>query len=275
MKRLLRVTLVLLLLGPWHAQAQSLEILPLNHRTADELVPLLRPFLAPGGTLTGQRGELYVRTTPANLAELKKLLATLDKPLRQLMITVLQGEAVRLAQDEARVDADTRVGDNGHVTLGDGAPRDTVGLRIRSTRSRSRNEDVQQVRVLEGSSATIYLGQSVPLGGRSVTTAPGGTQTTDTVEYHEVVTGFAVTPRVSGDQVTLEIGTQRDRPAPSGGGAIEVQGVHTTVRGRFGEWIEIGGVASLENARRTGVIYRSTDQLDDARRVLLKVEALP
>lgn len=273
MRTLARWLLFLALLSPLYGvQAQSLEIIPLKHRPAEEVVPLLRPFLAPGGTLTGQSGQLFIRTTPNNLAELKKMLVTLDKPARQLLITVLQGQGVQLADDEARLDADIRLGGHGRVTIGNGVPRDTTALRIRRTRSRSRNGDVQRVRVIEGSTATIYLGQSVPFGGRSITTTPGGTQTTDTVEYRDVMTGFAVVPRISGQQVTLQIDTQRDRPSPRGGGSIEVQGVHTTLTGKLGTWIEIGGAINLDSGRRSGIIYRSTEHLKDTRRVLLKVE---
>lgn len=276
MKRLILLWLLFAALLPWAAVlAQSLEIIDLRHRPAEEVVPLLRPFLAPGGTLTGQRGQLFIRTTPANLAELKKLLAELDKTLRQLQITVLQGEAVHLAEDEARLNADTTTGGRGRVALGEKTAPESIELRVRRSRSRNRSEDVQRVRVMEGNPATIYLGQSIPVASRSITTTPGGVQSSDTIEYRQVATGFAVVPRISGDSVTLEIATQRDRLSNSGGGRIDFQGVQTTVSGRLGEWIEIGGAVSLETQRRSGVIYRSTDQSSDTRRVLLKVEELP
>ena len=35
----------------------ALEIIPLQHRTAAEVVPSLRPFLEPGGVLTGRLRE--------------------------------------------------------------------------------------------------------------------------------------------------------------------------------------------------------------------------
>lgn len=270
----LPLLLACLLLGG-AAHAQSLEIIDLKHRPAEEVVPLLHPFLAPGGTLTGQRGQLFIRTTPANLAELRKLLAELDKAPRQLQITVLQGEAVRLAEDDARLNIDIAAGGRGRITLGEGTASDSVEFRVRRSRSRNRSEDIQRVRVLEGNPATIYLGQSVPIASRSITTTPGGVQSTDTIEYRQVTTGFAVIPRISGDRVTLEIATQRDRLSSGGGGRFELQGVQTTVSGYLGEWIEIGGAVTLETRSQSGVIHRSTDSGDDSRRVLLRVEQLP
>ncbi len=276
MQSLLRLAIALLAFSiTTPLLAERLEIIELQHRPAEEVVPLLRPFLAEGGTLSGQRGQLFIRTTPQNLIEIKKILSSLDKSPEQLMITVLQGEATKLAGDEAQLNASLGIGGDGRLTAGSPAsPNDSVELRIRSTRSRHRDEDVQQVRVLEGSPATIYLGQLVPIGSRTTTTSPWGSQTSDTIEYRSVSTGFTVLPRISGQRVTLEIAAQRDSLSRSGGGRINVQGVNTTITGALGEWIEIGGSAVTESRRERGVIYRSTGTLHSNRRVLIRVERL-
>lgn len=268
--------LVIGLLVTDSALAQRLEIIELQHRPAEQLVPLLRPFVAQGGTLTGQRSQLFVRTTPQNLAEIKRLLDTLDRAPQQLLITVLQGEAVKLAHDQAQLDASLGVGSDGRVAVGrPKSPGDSAELRIRSTRSRHRGEDVQQVRVLEGSAATLYLGQSIPVGSRSITRSPWGSQTTDSVEYRNVTTGFSVIPRLSGERVTLEIATQRDSLSGSGGGRINIGGVQTTVSGVLGGWLELGGAAEISDQRRSGIIDRNTRDQQTERRILIRVERVP
>ena len=97
-----------------------MEIVPLRHRLVDDLVPTLRALLAPGGTVTGLQDQLVIRTTPENLAELKRVLGALDTKLRTLRITVRQDVEAhsRLREDEfsARVragDAAARVGGPG------------------------------------------------------------------------------------------------------------------------------------------------------------------
>ena len=60
------------------AQQQVLEVITLGYRQAEEVIPMLRPLLAPGGTLTGMNNRLVVRTTPANLAEIKQVLGAVD-----------------------------------------------------------------------------------------------------------------------------------------------------------------------------------------------------
>jgi hypothetical protein len=42
-------------------------VIELNARTTDEVIPLLEPMLACGGTIGGLRDKLIIRTTPANL----------------------------------------------------------------------------------------------------------------------------------------------------------------------------------------------------------------
>lgn len=251
------------------AAAQRLEIIELLHRPAEEVIPLLRPFLAEGGTLTGQRSQLFVRTTPENLTELRRMLASIDTAPRQLLITVLQGEGIELAEDEAALRA--RLGGE----MAAGARGDSVKLRVRRTRSRRRAEDVQRIRVTEGGSATIHVGQAVPLGARSTTQTPWGTQATDSIEYRTVTTGFAVVPRLNGDRVTLEISARRDAMASTGGGRIDVQGVRTTVTGKVGEWIALSGSAERDSGSGSGIIYRSTDVRETEGRVLIRVQRVP
>jgi hypothetical protein len=55
MRKLAPLVLFLVLIG---VRAQSdLEVLALRHRTAEELIPVLRPLLEPGGVMTGLKVE--------------------------------------------------------------------------------------------------------------------------------------------------------------------------------------------------------------------------
>ena len=88
----------LFLSNPGFAAAMKLEMIQLNYRTAEELIPILQPLVSGGGSLTGVSDQLIVKTTPDNLAEIKHILAGIDKAARRLMITVkqdIQGEINR------------------------------------------------------------------------------------------------------------------------------------------------------------------------------------
>jgi len=89
MNRLSLVRSVLFALCAFGAFAfaqQALEIIPLRHRTVEQVLPALQPLLEPGGTLSGSRGQLFLRASPANAAEIKQALAAIDRPARRLEI---------------------------------------------------------------------------------------------------------------------------------------------------------------------------------------------
>jgi len=76
---------------------------------------------------------------------------------------------------------------------------------------------------------------------------------------------------VSGDRVTLDISAQRESLSRAHGG-VNVQGVVTTVSGRLGEWIEIGGASGETSAQQSALLERNSAVARDSRRVLIKIE---
>jgi len=262
------------------AQAQQtvLEVIELNHRSADQVIPMLKPLLAPGGTISGMQNRIIVRTTPQNLAELRKVLDVVDAMPRKLFISVRQQSAASgigsetevsgsIGNDRARV-AVPGTGSNqgGNVVIRRG--NDQVRGRVSQSQSTATDSGVQTLQVLEGNEAFIQIGQSVPVRTQSA-------QGSETVQYRDAGAGFYVRPRVSGNQVTLSISTRRDSVADPSTGAINVQHVDTVVSGRLGEWLELGGIARESVQRDSGTVYRRSVTGQDDRRVFLKVEMIP
>lgn len=247
------------ILSLWAATtlAQELEIITLRHNTAEQLIPQLRPLLAQGAALTGRGDSLFLRTTPANLAEIRQALAVLDRPLRRLVISVRH--------------AGRQAAQGGGAALGVEVGRRTVISGGVSESRATRDEEVaQQVQTVEGGRAFINVGRSSPVVMRQVVPTPHGAVVSDTLSYRETGTGFYVEPRVAGDRVTLAISTANDTPGALPGSA-EVRRVVSTVSGRLGEWIPLGG--STRQVERSGG-HGVSGSIDD-RQVWLMVEALP
>ena len=285
MRRLVLIVLLLMPMLSHAAEKQVLEVISLGYRQADDVIPMLRPLLAPGGTITGTKNQLVVRTTRPNMAELKQVLAAVDSAPRRLMISVRQSSGMDTSRDAASVQGSVDVGTNARVTV-PGRPGTTgdPGVSVQSGRTRvegnvvssqsARNDQLtQSVQVLEGNPAFIRTGQSaiVPntqiidtLTGRQI--IQGGGQTV------EANTGFYATPRVNGDRVTLEIGTSRERLRNLETGSVSGQHVSTVVSGRLGEWIEIGGITQSVEQEQGEVLARSRDARRHDSRVMLKVE---
>jgi type II secretory pathway component GspD/PulD (secretin) len=258
---------VLLGIGLQALSQGVLEIIPLRHRTVDQVLPVLRPLVEPGGTLTGQGNQLIVRASPANLAEIRRVLESIDTPLRRLMISVRFEDAAQ-ARDSS---VDSRV----VVRSGEAGTSGSAAVRIQESRS-ARDERVdQRVQVLEGGRAYIASGESRPLRQRSVARTPSGTVVTENTVIQEAASGFEVVPRLAGDTVILDIAQQREAFAPGRpgmAGATHGQRASSSASGRLGEWFELGGISGSSERDERGILSARAAAASGSRRVWVKVE---
>ena len=241
---------LLLLLAGSPAWA-DLEIITLKHRSVDHVIPVLQPLIEKGGTLSGVNGQLMIRAGRANIAELRKVVASIDVAPRRLMITVRQDSGGGSSEPGATGTATAR------------------GARVYDSRSANESRLEQRIQAIEGTPALLQIGQSVPVTNRTLTQGPGGAVVTDSVAYRDVTTGFEVVPRVAGDRVILDIRPRRDTPAADR--AINVQRMASTASARLGEWFELGGAAQDESR---GLVAGTNAIRQDVRRVWVKVEEL-
>ena len=286
MIRMLTAVWLALFVHTLSAQQMQLEIIPLNHSTVDQVITVVRPLIAPGGTVSGMNNQLIVKTTPANLAEIKQLLQTIDRPLRSLMITVQQG----IDRDESRQGG----GLSGRYNSGDATlsnrrsessmggvvitGRDSNGNIIRynanDNRSTTNSNNTYSVQTLEGEPAFIQTGQSVPVPNSNTVITRNGVVVQDTTEYLDASSGFYVLPRISGDRVTLMVAPRLSSINPGAIPSFDVQNVETTVSGRLGEWIQIGGLDQSESRNNSTLTGSGKRQLSEQRSVLIKVDEI-
>jgi hypothetical protein len=258
MKRLI-ILLFCSLLPVCAALGNELEIIDLRHRSADELLPVIRPLLNKDEVASGMNYQLILRASPRSIAQIRHLLEEIDTVPRRLNITVMQNVDSETAARLTEV--------NAHLGAGQGR----AGVRIISTRSLDDDQKTQQIQVLEGNRALIRSGQSVPVTQR-VQNA-WGTQVT--TQFRNVDSGFYVLPRIHGDTVTLQISAQNDAlAAHQNDAAIRTQQTDSMVTGRLGEWIEVGGIGQQGNTDNSTISSRSTSSVNEQRTVLIKVEEL-
>ena len=282
MKNILASLVLLLFSAPVWAE---LEVIALKHRSAEEVLPVIRPLLDKGDTASGMNYQLILRTSPRNLEQIKKLLESIDIAPRRLKITVMQNvdseTAARLTEVSGNVglNRDARIavpgsGDSSGLNVELGRGQDRLRTRVTSTRSLEDERNTQQLQVLEGNRALVRSGQSVPVPQRQVIQNQWGTQVIDSTQYQEVGSGFYVLPRISGDRVTLEISTQNDALVPGSGDqpTVRVQQASSTVSGRLGEWLEVGGLGQQKNHEDSTLSTRGVSRTREQRNVLIKVE---
>lgn len=259
-----RIWLLLCLLASTALAQGTLEVITLRHSTAEQVIPVLRPLLEPGGALSGQYNQLIVRTSPANLAQIRAALDAIDRPQRRLTILVRFDSA----QDAARRDIQgaARIASDGHSTSASAA------VRIDNANSRLDERVDQRIQVLEGGRATIAAGQSRPVRVRQVIQTPSGPVAQETTEIQGAATGFVVVPRLAGAEVVLEIAPQRENFVPGRSGAIQSERIESTVRGRLGEWFELGGTGSSSSRSERGTLSAADRSVTGERRIWVKVE---
>ena len=246
--------------GPIAADASDtvIEVLAVRNRPAADLVPPLQAVLGADATVTALDSRLIVRAPRALMPQVRALVTRLDVRPRSLRVTVRQGRTLEADGRSAGVS----------VVAGPGGV--VAGGHVARGREGEVSEDVHQVLALEGTPAWITLGQAVPVPTAVVAPTPVGPSIVSGTTYQQVDRGFWVVARVAGDRVTLEIETALDEARAEG--AIESQGVSTTVSGRLGEWIALGEIGQEASARGSGILSTGQAQRSDLRTVEVRIE---
>lgn len=263
-----RARILLSCLVLWAASAArgaDLVIIDLQHRPAEEIIPILRPLVSADVGLSGTEYRLIVRAPTTELAKIREVLTVLDRAPRQLLVSVRHRDD--LDSRSSVLAAEAEFGNRGANLSTSGGV---------STRAAT-GSGVSSVRILEGASAHIAVGQSVPIvTAIAPVVGARGVGVGFATDYREALSSFTVRPRVNGDRVVLEITTQRHTNVTQSSG--DVQRVATTATGKLGEWIDLGGVTdtTVDRRRAVGVggVERRLGTQTDGRSVAVKVEAL-
>jgi hypothetical protein len=219
------------------ACAQTLQVIELRRRTAQEVIPVLQPLLEPGGALTGQDYKLFVREQQIESERLS------------VSGTVARGNVAASVNEPAG----RRSGATVHAT------NDSL---------RTQGGGVSSVQVMEGGSAFVATGTSLPV---VTTLAAGGGRrpwAVSSTSYRDLASGFTVTPRVRGELAILEIEHQQEGVER---GQIETQRLATQVSARLGEWVRLGGVSENVSTEQRGILTRSQQTRSDELSLWVKV----
>jgi hypothetical protein len=274
-------TLLLLLWSSW-LFASPIEIIDLKNRPAEEVLPIIKPMLDSDGAISGSGFQLIIRTSSENLSQIKRLINQIDSAPNQLLISVFQGSQRELEASSREIHAHYQ-DRNIHADVGQPGPSSgtrietrsgglTVGGSIKSTRTRTSDNPVQQLRILEGSAGYIETGQSIPYFSGRVYRQHGRAIVETGTDYKDINTGFYVKPRINGKRVVLEINPYKESLNRSGTGLIDTQSASTTVTGLVGKWIEIGGIDNQSRSSGGGIGRHYETRERQSSRLWIKAE---
>lgn len=262
-----------------------LKIIPLKHRSAEELIPVIRPMLGSGENVGGMQYQLFVRASDKGLRDIELLLAELDRARKNLKITLQQDVARSGGAISQGISGEGRVGDvrvivssrgesssRGGLVIG-GAEEDSLRYKITRSTGSSQDNNSQFINVLEGSPAFIRVGQSLPYVQRFLVFAGNRVTYGQDTRFLNVTTGFDVLPRLNGDRVELEIAPRLSFVGNGGVQDVRFQELRTTVSAKLGEWVDLGGMTSgRDEISRAIFETASTHQSGGRRTVKLRVE---
>jgi type II secretory pathway component GspD/PulD (secretin) len=260
------------------AAETELRVIPLKHRTADELVPVVRPLLLPGESVSGMDARLIVRAAPQTFTQIERLLAEIDTPRRNLRISVrhtgengpsqgVQGFSGNAQRGNTRIIVTNgdRATASGKTGPGQGEPGSSE-----RTISTKRDASTQTLTVLDGGRAFLHIGETISQVQPFLALAGSRLGVVAGIQYYNVTTGFEVEPRILGEQIQLTVTPRLAFRSNQGEQTVVFQELHTQVTVKPGEWVDLGG--AVESSSEVNRQILSTGSADS--RFLVRVDPL-
>jgi len=262
-------------------QADSITTIQLSNRPAEEVIPIVKPMLGADDAITGQGFKIFLRSSSETLAQVKEMIDVLDVAAKTLQISVFQGStrglgalgiggSIQIESDDASVGigGNKKAAGGGSITYS--TSNGSGSINSTSTRMRLEDNPIHQIRVTAGTEAYIETGEQIPYFSGANWIVPkavaGG------IEYKDVTTGFYVLPRIHGDNVTLQVSPFKNSQSNARGGNIETQHANTTITGRVGEWLLIGGVTEQLKRAQSGTGSYSSTQSRNNESIWIKAD---
>ena len=235
----------------------EMRVFELQHRQAGELAEIVRELVDDGVRVAAHRNTLVVNASPAELAQIVSLVSSYDRAQSMLRVTIDQGSLLddrrreistsgRLHGGSVAVDLNgPDHGDSGSIYITSG--RNQINLQAQDSRRLENRKVSQFLTVMEGYPARISVGKSVPFTSLMRTHCRQHQAYVETIDYHNVDTGFEVLPKVFGSVVQLEISPFMAFLDTQNPNQIVFHELTTKVRVPFGTWYDLSGQMSTQD----------------------------
>ncbi len=270
MRFLIRLCALFILLCSATVTHAASEVIELNYRMAQDILPVAQSVLGPEGRATAYGNQLIVNASPDKIAELRSVLSTIDTQPRRLLITV-DTQGSQYNRERGYQTDGTISGRHGEIIIGQGEQSGRDQVRIIRNNTQNRDGALRTIQTLEGSAALVQVGENVPQ--RSTRYGPYG-QIQEHTEYRSINRGFYVTATVHGERVQIEINSQNDRSSTRQAGVVNTQSTSSRVSGRLGEWISVSATQEDLNSREDGFLQKRYSTGREDSQLQLKVEVL-
>lgn len=210
--RLLTFYLLWFLVSPGHSDT-AVATFELKHRSAEEIITIIKPLLQPTDGISARDFQLFIRTDEATLAHIKPLITQLDTAPVNLLIRIKN-----LSSEK---------------TSGIAYKKHFFTDKEHSARS----SYMPEILTLEGHPVFIGQEHSIPSIKRILTRNDEYITEHPSITYYPPENGIYVTPRVSGDDVILTIESKQQILVKSS--TRPTHTASTQIQGKLGEWLAI------------------------------------
>jgi hypothetical protein len=239
------------------AGQDQVEVIRITSQPAASLIDAVRPLLGQTGSVSAFHDKLIVQGDADQIAAVRRLIGEIDRPARRLIIEVRQTGT--LSQSGRRIDYGVHIN---NVYLGRVPPGANAQVNVQDFETRGRGDSLQRVQALDGRPALIRTGQSVPVYQAQQYIGRWGVAQGYQMQYRDTSSGFYALPRVHGNQVTVEIYQQNERPAANG--RFDLQQASTVLRGEIGRWMTLGSIGGAGNDKQNDIgLYAQTRRAQD------------
>ena len=284
-KKIITVFLFFTIFAPISvAESMKIEMIPMKNRMVDDVIPIIKPLIIKGGTVTGMNNQLILKTTPSNIELIKSILEQIDNAPRKLLISVKRNNDNEFNKEEGgfSIKYDSKnikiespdTGEQGIIIQSGRNDGDVIRYRKSIEQNQEQESNIFYVNALEGNPAFINTGQLMPVRSQTTVTASGTTVVQENIKYHNINSGFYVTPKLQADNVVLTISPKFTELNKNEKNVINVQNVSTTVHGRLGKWISIGGVNQSSNNSDKRNLINKEQYNSEKSNIFVKVEEI-
>ncbi len=267
---------------------ESIHYFDLKNRSAEEVIPIIVPFLQANEAISGDGYQLFIKTNTARAKEIESLINTIDKAAKSFRISVTNDEHIALSQNSIdgsvtikTGDAEIQVGsdripekDSGITVDADVTDNDRVTANWEARTINSERNKVQFIQVQEGKPAFISRENIRLIPVYSYVKRPYGVAVIDHSHTpYSREDGFYVEARAADDRYAqVSIQTVSGLAEHHRSNEYEQQYAETNIRVPFGQWFEIGGSTNTYKSSSKGILYKTEEKEERYSKIYVKIE---
>lgn len=236
------------------ALAEAIETRIIQSHRAQELAPILSPMVGPNGSISVYQGQLIIRASAENHAQITQVLKDLDRPLRNVQISVRRAQSAQQQSQGAGV----------------GIRGNRVQIGINNSQQQHNDRSIHTSRTVENSPTFIDTGSLVATP--TVYRDAYGRIIRET-HFQNAMQGFEATPQVlPNGSVRLSINYQYNSATRRSG--MDTNQVDTVVVIPQGQWSTLGGIDQSSSYSGSGILSQQQSSSSSSMPFEVKVDVL-